>query len=295
MASAVVTTDATERRASTPRGRGSLLALPALAPVLAVLVLGLGSAVLQSVGLMPLAGQPAFTTSAYSALASPAVADGMRISLAIAAASTAIAVVLGLTAALLVHRIAPRRGFLALLAAATVPVPHLVGAIATGLLLSDSGLVSRLLGADPTTFPQLIAGPWWVGVVAEYAWKESAFVALVVLVSLSQRERELSEAAAVLGASAWERFRRVTLPLASPALVVSATLSAAYVVGSYEVSWLLGRSYPEPLPVLAYRLFTDVDLDTRPEAMAVAVLTVGVAGAIALVGTVMLRRTAAAR
>ena len=43
-----------------------------------------------------------------------------------------------------------------------------------------------------------------------------------------------------------------------------------YTVGSYEVAWLLGQLYPEPLPVLAYRVFGSVDLAARPAAAAAA-------------------------
>ena len=55
---------------------------------------------------------------------------------------------------------------------------------------------------------------------------------------------------------------------------------------------LLGRAYPEPLPVMAIRLFNSIDLATRPQAAAAAVVTAGlallaVAGALAV-----LRRSA---
>jgi putative spermidine/putrescine transport system permease protein len=117
----------------------------------------------------------------------------------------------------------------------------------------------------------------------------------VVLGALARTERDLDEAAAVLGAGALDRLRRVTLPLAAPALVATGSISFAYVIGSYEVAWLLGRSYPEPLPVLAYRLFTDADLALRPQAMVVALSAVVVAGAGLLVGSLLMRRTAVLR
>jgi putative spermidine/putrescine transport system permease protein len=155
--------------------------------------------------------------------------------------------------------------------------------------------VARLAGAEPNSFPALVAGSWWIAVVVEYAWKESAFVAVVVLGALVANERELDEAAAVLGAGAMTRLRRITLPLAAPALVATGSIAFAYVVGSYEVAWLLGRTYPEPLPVLAYRMFSDVDLAMRPPAMAVALAAVAVASSGLAVGAVLLRRVAVLR
>ena len=78
-------------------------------------------------------------------------------------------------------------------AVATIPVPHVVGAASVGLLLADAGLLARLTGAAPGSFPQLVGGPWWIAMVAEYAWKESAFVALVAPAVLSLHEAELRE------------------------------------------------------------------------------------------------------
>lgn len=276
--------------------RGTLLLLPALLPTGLVLTVGLGSVAAQSLGLMPLVGSAQLSTAAYrAAVADPGVLDGLRVSLGIAASSTAIALLLGTAVALLVLRSRRAGRVLRLLAASTVPVPHLIGAVAVGLLLADSGLVARLLGAEPGTFPPLVAGPWWVAVVAEYAWKEAAFVALVLVAVLASREPDLDEAAATLGAAPVQRLRRVTLPLAAPALVATGGISFAYVLGSYEVAWLLGRTYPEPLPVLAYRLYTSIDLTLRAQASAVALLTVALTVLALLVSVRLLRRTAVLR
>ena len=271
--------------------RGGWLVLPALLPTVIVLTLGLGSALAQSLGLLPLVGETRFTAQAYrDVAASGALVDGLLVSLALAAVSTVLALIIGFTAAMLISRSRLGGRVLGALVAATVPIPHLVGAAAIGLLLADSGLLARLIGAEPGAFPALVAGPWWIGVLGEYVWKESAFVALVVLGALASTERDLDEAAAVLGAGPAARIRRVSLPLAAPALVVAGSISFAYVVGSYEVAWLLGRSYPEPLPVLAFRLFGDTNLGARPEAMAVAVVTVAVAAAALVVGGALLAR-----
>ncbi len=263
-----------------PSRRALLLLLPAAVPTVAVLGAALTVAVLQSTGLAPVVGEPDPTTAAYRALAGDrALLDGLRVSLGIAAASTVLALAVGLGTALLARTTRLGGRLLRAAAAATVPVPHLVGAAAVGLLLADSGLAARALAAEPGDFPPLVGGPWWVAVVAEYAWKESAFVALVVLAALAAGERELDETAATLGAGPWQRLRRVALPLAAPAAVAAGGVTFAYVLGSYDVAWLLGRSYPEPLPVLAYRLWTDVDLARREQALAVAVVTTGLARA----------------
>ncbi|MCY7289151.1 MAG: ABC transporter permease subunit, partial [Cryobacterium sp.] len=95
-----------------------------------------------------------------------------------------------------------------------------------------------------------------------------------------------------LGAGRWRRFRFVMLPLALPALTISSTIAFVYTLGSYEVAWLLGRTYPEPLAVMALRLFNSVTLTARPEAAAAAVLTTVVSFLVVGLCFWALRRTA---
>lgn len=276
------------------RRRGALLVLPALVPVVAVVGAALTSAALLSLGLAPLVGEPRLSLDAYRSVGAD-LGSSIGVSLGIAAAATAIAAVVGLCLALAATAAVRRSRLLGGLAAVTIPIPHLVGAAAIGLLLADAGFLSRVLGADPAEWPALVGGRWWVAVVAEYAWKESAFIALVVAGVLASRAASYGETAALLGAGRWARLRHVTLPLAAPALASTAAISFVYTLGSYEVAALLGRPYPEPLPVLSYRLFTSIDLAARPQAAAVAMTTAGLALLVVLLALRALRRLAAER
>lgn len=273
--------------------RAALMAAPAVAAVVFVLGAGLGSTVLQSVGLVPLVGEPELRLDGYAADAEVLTASAL--SLVIASSSTLVAVVVGLPTALAL--VASRRGrrLMTTVVTASIPVPHLVGAASVGLLLSDSGLLSRWLGVPAQAWPSLVAGPWPVAVVYEYAWKESAFIALVVSATLASRLPDYHETAALLGARPWARLRHVTLPLAAPSLLAASAITFVYTLGSYEVAWLLGAAYPEPLPVMSYRLFTSTDLTARPDAMAIAVITTAIAGLAAVAALALLRRTAAWR
>lgn len=268
--------------------RTALWALPALVPVVAVLVGGLGSALLQSLGLMPLVGDPVLTADAYRANSGD-IATSAALSVAIAAAATTIGVLVGVITAL--TAVSGRRAAL-WAGTVTVPVPHLIGAATMGLLLADSGVLARLFGLSDGGWPALVGGRWWIAVILEYAWKECAFIALVVAAVLATRVAGYDETAAVLGASRRARLRLVTFPLIRPAVVAAATISFTYTLGSYEVALLLGRVYPEPLPVMAIRLFTSIDLATRPQAAATAVVTAALA-LLAVAGALtVLRRSA---
>ena len=270
--------------------RAGLLLLPVVIPVAFVVVGGIGSTLLQSLGLMPLVGPPRLSLDAYGG-GSAELLSAAGISLGIAAASTLAAAMIGAAAALLVVSGGWCGRMIAAASAVTVTVPHLIGAATIGLLLAESGVLPRLLNISPVDWPALVGGPWWIAVIAEYAWKESAFIALIVAGTLTTRVAQFDETASLLGAGRWVRLRLVFLPLALPSLIIASTITFVYTLGSYEVAWLLGRTYPEPLAVMAMRLFNGVSLSSRPEAAAVAVITVFASFLAVMIAFLALRRS----
>lgn len=262
--------------------------LPAVFLVVLVVGGGVGTVLLQSLGLMPLVGEPELSVDAYTELGGD-LWQSIALTLSIAVVSTSLAAVIGLAAALTV--LSGRRTAL-VAAGVTVTVPHLIGAAAMGLLLAGSGVLPRLFGLTDGDWPELVGGRWWIAVVLEYAWKESAFVAIVVAGTLASRVAAFDETAATLGAGRWARLRLVTLPLVRPALIASTAIAFAYTVGSYEVARILGRPYPEPLSIMAVRLFTSIDLETRPQAAAAAMVATMATVVVAVVALRFLRRSA---
>ncbi len=273
-------------------GSGWRQVAPAVVLVALVTGSGLAMVLVTSLGLVPLFGEARLSTDGYRGASGDLLA-ATRQTLLIATSATLLAAVMGLALATALLGTGPGRRLAGAVAAGVVTVPHLVGAASVGLLLSDSGLAQRVLGVS--SWPELVGGAWPVATVLELAWKESAFVALVVLAAVSRRHADLAEVGAVLGAGPRHRWTRVFLPLAAPALAVSSMIVFVYTVGSYEVPLLLGRTFPEPLPVMAYRLFGSIDLAARPQAAATAAVGAGVALAIAVLGLPVLRRLGGAR
>lgn len=271
-------------RARVPRAvRIALL----LAPALSVVLLfggGLAQAVAQSVGYRPFLPPGPIGFDAYRQLwADPAVQASITLTLRLAVVSTASAAVLGVAAALLVRSLGRTRRAVAAVVQVPLPVPHVVAALAVTLLLAQSGVLSRVshaLGVTtaPARFPALTQDGFGWGIIASYVWKEAPFVAVVVLAVLPSGVTELENAARVLGAGAWRRFRHVVLPVIGPAVGASSLLVLAFTIGSYEVPFLLGRPFPATLPVVAYQRFRDPDLTARPLAMAISVLTAVLVG-----------------
>ncbi len=272
------------------RMRAGLRVLPAVLPVVVVLGVGIGAVLAQSLGLLPLVGAARLTAVAYTDPGTP-LGRAAALSLGITAAATAIAAAVGAVAGLVM---AAGSRVVGLAGALTVPVPHLIGATTMGLLLADAGVLPRWLQVT-ASWPELVSGPWWIAVVLEYAWKESAFIALLVAATAGDRLVPLTRTAATLGAGRRARLRYVVLPLIAPAVVAGAGITAVYTLGSYEVAAVLGRPAPEPLANAAVRLFGSIDLAARPQAAAVAVLTIAVCLAAAAVTVLALRRVQAWR
>lgn len=282
-----------------PRGLRILLLL---APALAVVVLffgaGVAQAVAQSLGYQPYLDGWHWSIDAYRALwHDPAVRASFALTARVSLLSTALAAVLGVGVALLLRRLGRGRRWAAGFVQADLAVPHLVGALCMLLLLSQSGLLSRLahavgLTGAPADFPGLTADAFGVAVIAEYVWQETPFITVLALAALGRAAAELEGAAAVLGARPWQRLRHVTLPLLAPSVSAGSLLVLAFTAGSYEVPALLGRPYPATLPVVAYRLYRDTDLTARPASMALAVVISALSLAVVAVYLALVARLA---
>jgi multiple sugar transport system permease protein len=93
-------------------------------------------------------------------------------------------------------------------------------------------------------------------VIAVAVWKNTPFVVLVVLARLQTIPLEHYEAAAVDGASAWQRFWRITLPQLRTILLIVVLLRFLWVFNEFDTIWLLTQGGPlnatVTLSILAY-------------------------------------------
>lgn len=72
-------------------------------------------------------------------------------------------------------------------------------------------------------------------------------------------DERVLEAAATLGASPWDRFRSVVLPLTRPSYLVAATLGFAHTVGEFGVVLMIGGSVPAETRVLSVAIYEQVE------------------------------------
>jgi iron(III) transport system permease protein len=173
--------------------------------------------------------------------ASPADREALWTSLVISVASVFASLAIGVPLAFLLGRFEfPGRRLLRAVATLPAALPPLVGVIAFLFLYGESGLVTRIV--------QRVLGmqeaPWRLkgvgAIVFVHAYTMYVYVFLFVSAGLERFDATLDEAASGLGASTWERLRRVTLPLLMPAVAGSALLVFMNALGSFSAPYVFG-------------------------------------------------------
>jgi multiple sugar transport system permease protein len=136
--------------------------------------------------------------------------------------SVAIELVLGMAIALVMHRAIFGRGVVRTSVLIPYGIITVVAAFAWQFAFSpETGFVNNL----PLISDEM---DWFGGRFSSFAviilaevWKTTPFMALLLLAGLVTIDDQLYEAARVDGASAWQRFTRITLPLMKPAILVA--------------------------------------------------------------------------
>lgn len=115
------------------------------------------------------------------------------------------------------------------------------------------GFINSVLPFVPANFNWLGADYWAMfAVIFADVWKTSPFVALLLLAGLQTIPGELYEAGIVDGASAWQQFRNITLPLLRPAILVALLFRTVDALRIYDLPAVMtnGSFGTETLSVL---------------------------------------------
>ena len=114
------------------------------------------------------------------------------------------------------------------------------------MLNSDSGVVNALLGAlhvDPVNW---LTSPDWAltSVIIANVWIGIPFNLVVLYSGLQAIPQDLYEAAALDGATGWQRFRRVTFPLLRPVSAITLLLGLVYTLKVFDIIWIMTKGGP---------------------------------------------------
>jgi spermidine/putrescine transport system permease protein len=136
-----------------------------------------------------------------------------------------------------------RKYILLLLLIAPFLTSYLLRVLAWTVILGDHGVVNSFLSWTGLRSPdhplsQLLYSRFAVMLVLGYIWLP--FVALPIFVSLESLDRRLLEAASDLGATRFQAFRRVTLPLSLPGVVAAFLFVFIPTLGEFITPSLVG-------------------------------------------------------
>ncbi len=161
--------------------------------------------------------------------------------------------VLGVAMALIMHK--AFKGRAVVRASILVPwaIPTVVSALLWKWIFQADGVANSILGTQV-----LWSTEGWqskASVILADTWKTAPFIGLLVLAGLQTIPAEVYEAAKVDGASALQQFRRITLPLVKPALLVAVLFRILDTLRIFDLPFVLVGAHKdsvETMSMLAY-------------------------------------------
>ncbi|WP_027495052.1 MULTISPECIES: carbohydrate ABC transporter permease [unclassified Rhodococcus (in: high G+C Gram-positive bacteria)] len=121
-------------------------------------------------------------------------------------------------------------------------IPTAVTAKLWYFIFAYDGIANRILGTNI-----LWTGDAWparFAVIIADVWKTTPFMALLILAGLQMIPADVYEAARVDGASVWQRFTKITLPLVKPALMVAILFRTMDALRMYDLPAILTEGNP---------------------------------------------------
>lgn len=160
----------------------------------------------------------------------PALGGTLQRTLVFTSFSVAITIVIALALSVWIHKLPPKRGFIVQM---IVIIPWIISTVVATLLfrwvfVNDIGLAISLARAagfgeihllnDPNSAMALL--------ISVSVWKRIGYAVIIILAGLKSIPDDYEEAASLDGASAWQVFRMITLPLLkTPLLLVTIVLT----------------------------------------------------------------------
>jgi len=231
-----------------------LIALVAAYPILYAIWLSLHEYSVRVAGLSRWAGLGNYQT----ALSNNDFWKALVTTLVFTTASVFLELVIGLAMAMAMHAAFKGQGLLR----TVVLVPWAVLTVVTAIMWrtifeSPQGFVNQILGTDTVWLgqePQAL-----IVIIIADVWKTAPFMALLILAGLQVIPDDIYEAAKVDGATAWQRFRKITIPLLMPAILVALIFRTLDALRIFDLPYVLtkGAHGTTTLSLIAQQTFAE--------------------------------------
>ncbi len=183
--------------------------------------------------------------------------NALKNTLYFTAVSVPLEVLLGLGIAVLMHRRFRLKGF----ARAVILIPWAIPTVVSAKMWewmynADFGILNHLLGVNINW----LGDPLWAihAAIIMDVWKTTPFAVILISAGLQVIPAELLHAARIDGAGAWQAFRKITLPLLSPVILVVLIFRTLDAFRVFDAVYVLTGGGPanttETLSIYAYRL-----------------------------------------
>jgi ABC-type sugar transport system permease subunit len=122
--------------------------------------------------------------------------------------------------------------------------------------------VVRRVAAPPEPAMWLLRPNWaFAAICLTIIWKTSSFMALILLAGLQMIPRSLYEAAEVDGASKWQQFWQITIPMLAPSIVVALIFRTITALQTFDIPYTMTKGGPgnatETLAMLIHKTTID--------------------------------------
>ncbi len=156
---------------------------------------------------------------------------------------------LGLWLALLLNRHLPFKSFIRAIVLLPFIVPTALSAIAFWWMYdSQFSVISWLLARMGLIgqYIDFLGDPWnaRLSTIAANVWRGVPFVAISLLAGLQTIPDSLYEASSIDGATPWQQFWHVTLPMLTPIIAVVMTFSVLFTFTDFQLIYVLTRGGP---------------------------------------------------
>jgi multiple sugar transport system permease protein len=246
-----------------------LIAVVAAYPIIYAIWLSLHEYSVRQAGLSRWAGSLGLKNY-QTALQSSEWWAALRHTLIFTVSSVTLELLIGLGMALAMHAAFRGQGLLR----TTVLVPWAVLTVVTAVMwrtmfVSPYGFVNTVLGTQTVWLgsePQAL-----IVIILADVWKTAPFMALLILAGLQVIPGEVYEAAEVDGASTWQRFVKITLPLLTPAILVALIFRTLDALRIFDLPYVLtqGQNGTSTLSTIAQETFATNRIYGLGSAMAV--------------------------
>jgi ABC-type sugar transport system permease subunit len=198
---------------------------------------------------LPWLGEKPAGLENYADLLSDPVARGAaRTTVIFIVVTIPLELLLGLGMALVLNESFRGRGLLRAVVLIPWAIPTVVASQMWRFIFNDRyGLINFLLfGADTSRYIAPLADPHLalIAIMAAEIWKTTPFAALILLAGLQGISDDIYEAASIDGATPWQTFRRITLPLLKPALLLALLFRTIDALRVFDLVFVMTQGGP---------------------------------------------------